>query len=182
MSKPEWRRWPWLLWCVVAATLIGCQSIVVSGVSRPRLAVLLSMEHRDAELRHNFLQSFRLGQASVEACGEPFPQVAWHGTHSGDTPDPQLMPPMELKLLVAPPSADLRAFAALADERDLTMLLPYQRGQSLDTLRGLEGRERLWPLVLSRQEDLKAMVKAPSLLAGAGFDTARLLALAGLIE
>ncbi len=57
------------------------------------------------------------------------------------------MPSMELKLLVAPPSADLRAYAAVADERDLTVRLPYQRGQSLDTLRGLEGRERLWPLV-----------------------------------
>ena len=160
MSKPEWRRWPWLSWCVVAATLIGCQSIVASGVSRPRLAVLLPMGHRDAELRHNFLQGFRLGQASVEACGEPFPQVAWHGTNSGDAPDPRLMPSTELKLLVAPPSADLRAFAAFADEPDLTVLLPYQRGQSLDTLRGLEGRERLWPLVASRQEDLKAMVEA----------------------
>ena len=102
MSKPEWRRWPWLSWCVVAATLIGCQSIVASGVSRPRLAVLLPMGHRDAELRHNFLQGFRLGQASVEACGEPFPEVAWYGTNSGDAPDPQLMPSMELKLLVAP--------------------------------------------------------------------------------
>ena len=160
MSKPEWRRWPWLSWCVVAATLIGCQSIVASGVSRPRLAVLLPMGRRDAELRHNFLQGFRLGQASVEACGEPFPQVAWHGTNSGDAPDPQLMPSSDLTLLVAPPSADLRAFAAFADERDLTVLLPYQRGQSLDTLRGLEGRERLWPLVPSRQEDLKAMVAA----------------------
>ncbi len=160
MSKPEWRRWPWLSWCVVAATPIGCQSIVASGVSRPRLAVLLPMGHRDAELRQNFFQGFRLGQASVEACGEPFPQVAWHGTNSGDASDQQLMPLTQLKLLLAPPSADLRAFAAFADERDLTVLLPYQRGQSLDTLRGLEGRERLWPLVHSRQEDLKAMVAA----------------------
>ena len=61
---------------------------------------------------------------------------------------------------MAPPSADLRAFAALAHERGLTVLLPYQRGQSLDTLRGLKGRERIWPLVPSRQEDLKAMVAA----------------------
>ena len=48
----------------------------------------------------------------------------------------------------------------MADERDLTVRLPYQRGQSLDTLRGLDGRERLWPLVPSRQEDLKAMAAA----------------------
>ena len=45
----------------------------------------------------------------------------------------------------------------MADEWELTVLLPYQCGQSLDTLRGLEGRERLWPLVPPRQEDLKAM-------------------------
>ena len=64
------------------------------------------------------------------------------------------------KLVVAPPSADLRAFAAFAIKRDLTVLLPYQRGQSLDTLRGLEGRERLWPIVLSQQGDLKALVEA----------------------
>jgi len=134
--------------------------MVASGVSRPRLAVLLPMGQRDDQVRQDFLQGFRLGQSSVEACGEPFPLVAWHGINSGDTPDPQLMPSIELKLLVAPPSADLRAFAALAAERDLTVLLPYQRGQSLDTLRGLQGRERLWPLVPSQQEDLKAMVAA----------------------
>ena len=57
---------------------------MASGVSRPRLAVLLPMGLRDAELRHNFLQGFRLGQASVEACGYPLPTVRWHGTNSGD--------------------------------------------------------------------------------------------------
>ena len=31
---------PWQSWSVVAATLIGCQSIVASGVSRPRLLAL----------------------------------------------------------------------------------------------------------------------------------------------
>ncbi|WP_071840253.1 hypothetical protein [Synechococcus sp. KORDI-52] len=160
MSKPEWRRWPWLSWCVVAATLIGCQSMVASGLHRPRLAVLLPMGQRDAEVRQDFLQGFRLGQASVEACGEPFPPVTWHGMNASDAPSWQLMPSVELKVLVAPPSADLRAFAALALERDLTVLLPYQRGQSLDTLRGLEGRERLWPIVPSQQDDLKAMVAA----------------------
>ena len=95
------------------------------------------------------------------------PTRRWHGTQSGDAPDPQLMPSMELKLLVATPSVDLQAFAALADERDLTVLLPYQGGQSLDTLRGLDGRDRLWPLVPSRQEDLKAMV-ATAMEAGWG--------------
>ena len=134
--------------------------MVASGWSRPRLAVLLPMGHGDAEVRQDFLQGFRLGRSSVEACGESFPVVAWHGINSGEEPGRQLMPSHDLKLLVAPPSADLRAFAALAAERDLTVLLPFQRGQSLDTMRGLEGRERLWPIVPSQQEDLKAMVAA----------------------
>ena len=134
--------------------------MVASGLTRPRLAVMLPMGHRDADLRQDFLQGFRLGQSSVEACGEPFPLVAWHGLKTGEAPDEQLMPSSELKLLVAPPSADLRDFAALAVERNLTVVLPYQRGQSLDTLRGLEGRERLWPIVPPHQDDLKAMVAA----------------------
>ena len=134
--------------------------MVASGVHRPRLAVLLPMGLRDAEVRQDFLQGFGLGRASVEVCGEPFPPVAWHGVNAGDALASQWRPSIELKLLVAPPSADLRAFAALAAERDLTVLLPYQRGQSLDTLRGLEGRERLWPIVPSQQDDLKATVAA----------------------
>ena len=40
MSKPEWRHWPWQSWSITAATLIGCQSIGASGVSRPRLLAL----------------------------------------------------------------------------------------------------------------------------------------------
>ena len=134
--------------------------MVASGVHRPRLAVLLPMGQNDGNVRQDFLQGFRFGQASVEACGEPFPPVAWHGINSGNGPDPQVISSVDLKLLVAPPAADLRAFAALAAERDLTVLLPYQRGQSLDTLRGLEGRERLWPIVPSQQDDLKATVAA----------------------
>ena len=59
MSKPEWRRWPWLSWCVVAATLIGCQSIVASGVSRPQQ---LGLQHPArgaawAEFQQDFQQS-----------------------------------------------------------------------------------------------------------------------------
>jgi hypothetical protein len=54
------------------------------------------------------------------------------------------MPSTELKLLVAPPSADLRAFAAFADERDITVLLPYQRGHPARALMQLGSW--LWPM------------------------------------
>ena len=79
--------------------------MVASGVHRPRLAVLLPMGQNDGNVRQDFLQGFRLGQASVEACGEPFPPVAWHGINSGNGPDPQVISSVDLKLLVAPPAA-----------------------------------------------------------------------------
>ena len=41
-----------------------------------------------------------------------------------------------------------------------TCFSPISGGSSWTPCAGLEGRERLWPLVPSRQEDLKAMVAA----------------------
>ena len=63
-------------------------------------------------------------------------------------------------LVVAPPSADLRAFSALSEHHGISVLLPYQRGESIDTLKGLEGRNKLWPLVPSIEDDVKATVEA----------------------
>ena len=156
----EWRRWPWLSWSFIAATLIGCQALVTSGLIRPRMVVMLPAGRGDAVSNEDFLRGFRVGQASVEACGDVFPEVAWQGLAPGDSSKLQLMSSQETTVVVAPPAADLRAFAELAADQDLTVLLPFQRGQSLDTLRGLEGRERLWPLVPSQKDDLKATATA----------------------
>ena len=153
-------RRPWLSWFVVGATVVGCQALAASGIDHPRLAVMLPQDWRDASMRDEFLRGFRVGEVTVEACGESLPRLAWHGLSRGQSPEPRLDRYRDLSLVVAPPSADLRTFASLAEERDLSVLLPFQRGQSLDALRSLEGRERLWPIVPSQQDDLQATVDA----------------------
>ena len=151
---------PWLSWFVVGATVVGCQALAASSIDHPRLAVMLPQGWRDAPMRDEFLRGFRVGEVTVEACGESLPRLAWQGLSPGQSPGPGLDRYQDLSLVVAPPSADLRMFASLAEERDLSVLLPFQRGQSLDVLRSLEGRERLWPIVPSQQDDLQATVDA----------------------
>ena len=133
---------------------------MASGTHQSRLAVMLPLGWRDGPLRAEFMRGFKVGERTVEACGEALPRLDWYGLNPGESPATLLGSSRELQLVVAPPSADLRAFATLADQRDLSVVLPYQRGQSLNTLRSLEGRERLWPLVPSQKDDLEATVEA----------------------
>ena len=151
----------------LAAVTLGCQGLTASAVSRHRLMVMLPAGAADTAVRDRFLRGYAIGASSVEACDARMPSVGWQTLAPRQSPRQVLGDTRGLQVLVAPPSADLREFAALARQRDLTVLLPYQRGVSLDTLRGLEGRQRLWPLVPSRQEDLQATVAA-TLKAGWG--------------
>ena len=150
----------WLAWATLAAVTIGCQALTASATSRHRLMVMLPSDAADSALRDRFLRGYSIGASSVETCDARMPSVAWQHIASQPSLRTLLRQTGGLQLLVAPPSADLRAFAALSRQRDLTVVLPYQRGLSLNTLRGLEGRQRLWPLVPSHRDDVQATVSA----------------------
>ena len=154
------KKWPLLSWTCVAASLIGCQSLVTSGLSHPRITVMLPFGPGDEELRQQFLRGFTIGEDSVKACSVSPPPSSWLGLPPDTSPAAVLPKGVDQQLLVAPPGADLRAFGRLAKARDLSVLLPFQRGESLGLLPGLEGSERLWPLVPSRREDLRAIAAA----------------------
>lgn len=154
------KQWPLLSWTCVAASLIGCQSLVTSGLNHPRIAVMLPFGPGDEQLRQQFLRGFTVGEDSVKACSVTPPPSSWFGLPPDTSPSEVLPEAVDQQLLVAPPGADLRAFGRLAKARDLSVLLPFQRGSSLGRLAGLEGSERLWPLVPSRREDLKAIAAA----------------------
>ena len=140
--------------------MLGCQAITASTTSRPRLMVMLPSDPMDAAVRDRFLRGFATGAHSVAACDAPMPAVRWQDIAPRQSPLQLISPSSGIQLLVAPPSADLRAFAGVSRQRDLPILLPYQRGTSLSTLRGLEERQRLWPLVPSRLDDVRATVAA----------------------
>ena len=164
---------PSLAWSCCVAALIGCQALVSSSLPRQRVVVMLPAAPDDATLRDRFLQGYTVGEATVRACGHPLPTVRWLALRPDQSPLEQLPRHSDQHLVVAPPSADLRAFSELSQEHGLSVLLPYQRGESIDTLRGLKGRDKLWPLVPSIQEDVKATVEATL---KAGWDRAMVVA------
>ena len=164
---------PSLAWSCCVAALIGCQALVSSSLPRQRVVVMLPAAPDDATLRDRFLQGYTVGEATVRACGHPLPTVRWMALRPDQSPLEQLPRHSDQHLVVAPPSADLRAFGELSQEHGLSVLLPYQRGESIDTLRGLKGRDKLWPLVPSIQEDVKATVEATL---KAGWDRAMVVA------
>ena len=171
MSSSAPRSW-FACSCVVAAA-IGCQAMVSSALPRQRVVVMLPSTSADATLRDRFLQGYAVGEATVRACGHPVPPVRWIALRPDQSPLEQLPRHRDQHLVVAPPSADLRAFNDLSQQHGLSVLLPYQRGESIDTLRGLKGREKLWPLVPSIREDVKATVEATL---KAGWDRAMVVA------
>jgi ABC-type branched-subunit amino acid transport system substrate-binding protein len=63
-------------------------------------------------------------------------------------------------LLVAPPAAPLPAYGLLAEHQRLSVLLPLQRGVSLDGLPQLRGSDRLWPLMPGRSLEADRLAQA----------------------
>ena len=132
-------HWPVLAWTAIAVSLIGCQSLVASGLHQPRLTVMLPFGAGDDRLRQQFLRGFSIGEASVKACGVAPARVGWLALPPDASPDAVLPDAIDHQLVVAPPAADLRAFGRFAERRQLSVLLPYQRGASLTVMAGLEG-------------------------------------------
>ena len=150
---------PRRLWVLLglAATFIGCQTLLGSAQPGPRFAVLLSDAPSQKAVRQQFLRGFAVGEDSVRRCGVEMPAVAWLDLPDDQSPVARLQGHSAVQMVVAPPATDLRAFDQLADQHQVDVLLPYQRGRSLETLRSLDNRHRLWPLTPSRLEDLKAV-------------------------
>ena len=80
------KRWPLLSWTCVAASLIGCQSLVTSGLNQPRIAVMLPFGPGDEQLRRQFLRGFTVGEDSVKACSVTPPPSSWIGLPPDTSP------------------------------------------------------------------------------------------------
>ena len=157
-----WRGLRWRSGLFVVASLLGCQAMAASRqITAP---VVVMMPEGIGGARESFLQGLALGEQDVRACGgEPTPMVI-HAL--GSDGDPLVLFPRDAKglpllppLLVAPYAADLRSYSQLTERGETRVLLGHQRGPSLDTLGSLDEQGRLWPLLPSRQDDLRALAK-----------------------
>ena len=147
--------------------LLGLVGIVLSSqvlmgcpMQKARIVVMLSDAPSKQPVRGQFLRGFAIGEESLRRCGAEMASVQWTNLSDDQVPAAAIRSNGELQVVVAPPAADLRAFDQLAADYQIPVVLPYQRGSSLDTLRSLEHRSFLWPLTPSRDEDLKAVVEA----------------------
>jgi len=140
--------------CVLLATVIGCQALSASASSR---STVVAITHGDGGgASADFMSGFALGLDQVRACGVDPASVDWVSIAPGD--DPSAFLGQQVSVLVAPFSADLATYAQLASQRKLGVLLPYQRGDSIESLSELDPEGRLHPVVPPYQQDLNHLV------------------------
>lgn len=115
--------------------------------------------------RDVFLQGLALGEDAVRGCGAEPAAFVMHSL-AADV-DPFVLFPRDRKnrplvppLVVAPFGADLRRYSRLAVKGDARVLLAHQRGAALNALPGLDEQGRVWPLLPSRQDELRFLAKA----------------------
>ncbi|MED5468753.1 MAG: amino acid ABC transporter substrate-binding protein [Cyanobacteriota bacterium] len=163
IASGSWRqrffKAPWRSWLMIFASLLGCQTVSASGLLSPSVVVLLPKGSAVEGANEIFLKGFQLGEEKVRGCGLSLASVKLRLLNLDDDPAVALSGNPRLKLVVAPPAADLRAFSALASKRNLSVVLPYQRGASLRSLGELDARSRLWFLVAPVRDDHQAMAQ-----------------------
>ena len=162
-SSLTWReklyQAPWGSWLMIFASLLGCQAVSASGFLSSSVVVLQPQGLGLEAANQSFLKGFLLAEDKVRGCGHSVASVKLRSLNMDADPAVVLSGNRRLKLVVAPPAADLRAFSALVAKRDFSVVLPYQRGVSMDSQDGLESRNRLWSLVVPARDDIHAMAQ-----------------------
>ena len=166
----DWRRvWNscrsprWRPGVMLVASLLGCQAMAASRPVTAPVAVIMPQGLDGA--RNAFLQGLSLGHEAVKACGAEPAAMVMHSL--GADANPLVLFPRDGKnqpvvppLVVAPFGADLRSYSHLAAKGDARVLLGHQRGTALNALPALDEQGRVWPLLPSRHDELRALAKA----------------------
>ena len=164
-AAPAWLGTPsrWMSAIGLAAALIGSQSLAASTPLPSDVRLLLPSEGLLAGLGDGLRRGYGLAMEQSHRCGLTPPSLQLGWLPPGTDPQPLLNSAPRSELLVAPPAAPLATYGQLAQEQRLSVLLPLQRGSSLDGLPRLTGADRLWPIVPARS--LEADRLAEGLLA-----------------
>ena len=147
----------------VVAVLLGTQTLAASTPQPSDVRLLLPSEGLLAGLGDGLRRGYGLAMEQSRSCGITPPSLQLGWLPPGTDPLPALRNASRSALLVAPPAAPLAPYGQLADQQQLTVLLPLQRGRSLEGLPQLRGSDRLWPIVPARS--LEADRLAQGLLA-----------------
>jgi hypothetical protein len=159
LSKPNLNR-SLLTAASVAAVLLGSQTLAASSTLRTDVRMLLPSEGLLAGLGDGLRRGYGLAMEESRSCGHHPPSLQLGWLPPGQDPREPVNAAPRSSLLVAPPAAPLQAYGLLADQQRLTVLLPLQRGISLDGLPQLRGSDRLWPLMPARSLEADRLAQA----------------------
>ena len=135
---------------IVAASLLGCQALEASTQERFPVLALLSDGLMPAHAV--FRQGFALGEEQVRQCGSAPADVEWRTIGLEDDPAPFLG--STRSVVIAPFATELSRFSRLAQDHQINVILPYQRGASLNQLVPLDPQGLLHPLSPSKQSEI----------------------------
>ena len=156
-TNPGTRIWRGL---GVLAALLGSQSLVAALPQPGNALMLLPSEGTIAGLGDEMRRGFLLAQEQAQLCTNR--QTEW--SIGWLSPGADLVQQLKHRnlppLVVAPPAAALVTTGLLAEQRQRQVLLPLQRGLSLQQLATRPGSDRLWPVSASRGLEIDVMVKA----------------------
>ena len=145
-----WKRFRIGQGLIVAASLLGCQALAASTQERAPVLALLSDGLMPA--RAVFRQGFALGEEQVRQYGSSSADVEWRTIGFDDDPVPFLG--STRSVVIAPFAAELTRFSRLAQDQQINVILPYQRGASLNQLVPLDPQGWLHPLSPSQQFEI----------------------------
>lgn len=159
---PAWRPSAsrWLGAVGLTAALLGSQTLAASTPLASDVRLLLPSEGLLAGLGDGLRRGYGLAMEQSRSCGITPPSLQLGWLPPGSDPRPPLDAAARSSLLVAPPAAPLAAYGQLAEQQRLTVLLPLQRGSSLEGLPQLTGADRLWPIVPARSLEADRLAEA----------------------
>jgi hypothetical protein len=136
----------------LAAVVLGSQTLAASSPQASAVRFLLPSEGLLAGLGDGLRRGYGLAMEQSRACGiqPPSMQLGWLPPSSD--PQASLGAGPRSHLVIAPPAAPLRAYGRLAEQQRLHVLLPLQRGLSLEGLPQHQGADRLWPVGPARSQ------------------------------
>ncbi|MEI6828332.1 MAG: histidine kinase [Synechococcaceae cyanobacterium ELA445] len=144
----------------ILASVLGVQTLVSSAPQPKAVLLLLPNEGLLAGLGDGLRRGYLLAMEQSKACGVSPPELGLGWVRPELDPQPSIEAGPPPSLLIAPPAAPLAPYGLLAERLRFQVLLPLQRGLSLQHLAQQPGSDRLWPVLPARSQAADQLARA----------------------